>query len=146
MYAFKVKIFYTLWITDFTKLSFLILGLFVASSFFCGRIAWSLSRYIGGKSYDPNLIRSIERDIGAGWFVSDMFFTIGMVGTVIGFIFMLSGFDGIDFSNPDTTRSMIGSLSLGMSTALYTTLTGLICSVMLKVQCFMLEYSLEGQK
>ncbi len=146
IYLFKLNILHTLWITDFTKLSFLIIGLFLISSIFCGKIAWSLSRYLNHKNYDPILVSKIERDIGASWFISDMFFTIGMVGTVIGFIFMLSGFDGIDFSNPDTTRNMIGNLSFGMSTALYTTLTGLICSIILKVQCFMLEYSLEGQK
>ena len=139
-------VFHALWNIDFTKISFLIIGLFTVSSIFCGRIAWRLSSYLNQKSYDVNLVKDIERDIDASWFVSDLFFTIGMVGTVIGFIVMLSGFDSIDFSNPDTTKQMISGLGSGMSTALYTTLTGLICSVLLKIQCFTLSYEIENEK
>jgi hypothetical protein len=145
-YGFNTGAFHTLWDIDFTKISFLIIGLLALSSIFCGRIAWRLSSYLNQKNYDINLVKDIERDVDASWFVSDLFFTIGMVGTVIGFIVMLSGFDSIDFSNPDTTRQMISSLGSGMSTALYTTLTGLVCSVLLKIQCFMLSYEIEKEK
>jgi len=145
-YGFNAGIFHELWSVDFTKISFFIIGLFALSSIFCGRIAWRLSSYLNQKSYDVNLVKNIERDIDASWFVSDLFFTIGMVGTVIGFIVMLSGFDSIDFSNPDTTKQMISGLGAGMSTALYTTLTGLICSVLLKIQCFILSYEIENEK
>ena len=146
VYSFNGGVFHELWDVDFTKISFFIIGLFTLSSIFCGRIAWRLSSYLEQKGYDVGLVKGIERDIDAGWFVSDLFFTIGMVGTVIGFIVMLSGFDSIDFSNPDTTKQMISSLGAGMSTALYTTLTGLICSILLKIQCFMLNYEIENEK
>ena len=125
-YAYSGGVFHSLWAVDFTKISFFIIGLFAVSSIFCGRIAWRLSRYLNHKGHDPTLVKELDRDIDASWFVSDLFFTIGMVGTVIGFIAMLSGFDGIDFTNPDTTRQVIGELGSGMSTALYTTLTGLV--------------------
>ena len=146
IYAWNGGAFHLLWNVDFTKISFFIIGLFALSSIFCGRIAWRLSKYLNHRNHDIILVKELERDIDAGWFISDLFFTIGMVGTVIGFIVMLSGFEGIDFGNPDTTKQMIGTLGSGMSTALYTTLTGLVSSVLLKIQCFILDYEIENQK
>ena len=60
--------------------------------------------------------------------------TVGMIGTVIGFIVMLSSsFQEIDPSNVDTMRRVITELAIGMSTALLTTLCGLVASLFIKV-------------
>jgi biopolymer transport protein ExbB/TolQ len=74
-----------------------------------------------------------------GWLWSDVVLSLGMIGTVVGFMVMLSGFAGADFSNVENTQGLIAKLSYGMSTALATTLVGLISSVLLKLQFFMLE-------
>ena len=66
-----------------------------------------------------------------------------MIGTVIGFIAMLGGFINLDIENIETIQDLITELGSGMSTALYTTLTGLISSVLLKIQCFNLSYSID---
>ena len=71
-----------------------------------------------------------------GWFTSDLCLTIGMMGTVIGFMMMLSGFATVDVSNTSSVQELIKSLGGGMSTALYSTLVGLICSALLKIQWF----------
>ncbi len=52
---------------------------------------------------------------------------------------MLSSFENIDFSNTQSIQEMITKLSYGMSTALTTTLVGLISSVLLKIQYHKLE-------
>ena len=57
-----------------------------------------------------------------------------------GFILMLVGaFVDLNISDPNSVSESLKKMSLGMSTALYTTLVGLLCSVVLKVQFFRLE-------
>jgi len=69
------------------------------------------------------------------WFVADSCMSLGMIGTVIGFIFMLgSSFENIDPSNIVAMKSVISDMAKGMSTALLTTLSGLIATLMLRVQ------------
>ncbi len=84
--------------------------------------------------------------IEKGWLWSDIVLSLGMIGTVIGFMMMLAGFVGIDFSDFDSVQSLIAKLSVGMSTSLSTTLVGLISSVILKLQFFNLERIVENKK
>jgi len=42
-----------------------------------------------------------------------------------------------------TVQGMIKGLGAGMSTALYTTLTGLVCSALLKIQYFNLSQAID---
>ena len=63
-----------------------------------------------------------------------------MIGTVSGFIIVLnSAFGSIDVSNIATLQKALSSMATGMSTALWTTLTGLVCSLSLKIQLVNLE-------
>ena len=63
-----------------------------------------------------------------------------MVGTVTGFMLMLgSSFTNIDPSNVDSMKQVITEMAAGMSTALLTTLCGLIASLFVKVQIVMQE-------
>ena len=59
---------------------------------------------------------------------------------------MLSGFSSIDFENIESVQSLIGEMGYGMSTALATTLVGLIASILLKLQFFLLETEIEHEK
>ena len=57
---------------------------------------------------------------------------------------MLAGaFDGINIANVSSVQQALASMAVGMSTALYTTLAGLITSTILKVQYFRLDQDLE---
>jgi flagellar motor component MotA len=92
---------------------------------------------------DRNIARYYKKS-ETGWFVSDMLLTLGMIGTVAGFIYMLSS----SFSdlNPQNATGMQGALikmSKGMSTALYTTAAGLVCSMLLKLQVFNFTHRLD---
>jgi hypothetical protein len=78
-----------------------------------------------------------------GWFISDAFLTLGMIGTVAGFIYML-GVSGLDNLTPTEIPRILSEMSSGMSIALYTTISGLICSLVLKLQLFNLDYHLEN--
>ena len=69
------------------------------------------------------------------WFVSDVVLTLGMLGTIIGFMIMLEGtFSSIEFNDTDSIRQALSSMSQGLFTALNTTLIGLVSSIILKVQ------------
>ena len=134
-----------LWDKDATKLSFVIISMFLAMSQWCGYKTWLMSRFLdgGGKIEDEHMIKKVENTMEAGWFTSELCLTIGMAGTVIGFIMMLSGFTKVDVADASTIQGLIKSLGTGMSTALYSTLTGLICSALLKVQYFNLSQAVE---
>ena len=62
-----------------------------------------------------------------------------MMGTVIGFIMMLAGFGAVDAKDANSIQNLMSSMSSGMATALYTTLAGLICSSLLKIQYFNID-------
>ena len=135
--------FVTVWQNDATKLSFLLLGLFIIMSGWCGYKTWTLSKFIDEGQDEPHLTDRIERLMEVGWFTSDLCLTIGMVGTVIGFIMMLSGFATVNIAEVQTVQLLIKELGVGMSTALYTTLTGLICGALLKIQYFNLNQAID---
>lgn len=70
------------------------------------------------------------------WFIAETCMSIGMMGTVLGFILMLDGSElgSLDPSNIQAMKGVIGQLANGMATALLTTLVGLIVSVSLRSQ------------
>ena len=74
------------------------------------------------------------------WFSSETMVTLGLIGTVAGFLLMLSSaFDNLDVKNVENVQEVITDMSLGMSTALCTTLVGLVSSVLTKIQMVILE-------
>ena len=79
-------------------------------------------------------------NIDVEWFVSDVVLTLGMLGTIIGFMIMLRGtFSSIEFNDVNSIRLALSSMSQGLFTALNTTLIGLVSSIILKVQLVMYE-------
>ena len=73
--------------------------------------------------------------VNVEWFVSDVVLTLGMLGTIIGFMIMLQGtFSSIEFNDTNSIRLALSSMSQGLFTALNTTLIGLVSSIVLKVQ------------
>jgi uncharacterized protein with PQ loop repeat len=74
------------------------------------------------------------------WFMSDAVLSIGMVGTLFGFLMVLGqSFADIDTSSTESMTVAIGTLAQGMSTALVTSLVGLVCSLWLKLQLVIVE-------
>ena len=120
-----------LYYADVTKLSFLIIVIFMFTSIWIGR-----------KTYDLETTSVIDDKIDVGWFIAESCLALGMVGTVTGFLYMLgTTFENIDVSNTQTLQDALASMARGMSTALYTTLTGLIASLIIKIQLVNYEVS-----
>lgn len=129
------------WETDQTFISVSIVGIFLVMSFWCG-----IKTFILGKEHNQKQILQIRKQENIGWFVADLFTMLGFVGTIYGMIIALKGFDGINPADVLSIQKLISSLVHGVSIALYTTLTGLICSLLLKVQYFNLSYDLESKQ
>ncbi len=74
-----------------------------------------------------------------GWFFVDAMIKLGLLGTIVGFIFMLGSV--ADSSNLDLNamQKVMQQMSSGMGTALYTTLAGLIGSLLLALQYQLLD-------
>ena len=122
LYHFEVHS--LLYYADVTKLSFLIIIIFMFTSVWIGR-----------KTYDLETTSVIDDKIDVGWFIAESCLALGMVGTVTGFLYMLgTAFENIDVTNATTLQDALASMARGMSTALYTTLTGLITSLIIKIQ------------
>ena len=89
------------------------------------------------------LLDAFEADLRSGhelgWFVADLLLSLGLLGTVIGFILMLGPISDLDTSDQSAIRMALAAMSGGMAVALYTTLTGLIGGLLLKIQGFLLD-------
>ena len=116
-----------LWDADQTKISFIIIVILVATSTATGFLSFrSDTQYVKLSNYI--------------WFASETMVTLGLIGTVAGFLLMLSSaFDNLDVSNIENVQKVISNMALGMSTALCTTLSGLVGSVLTKIQMVILE-------
>ena len=118
--------------SDITRLSYLILVIFGCTS------VW-----IGSLTYRVGILNDYEQRADVGWFISESCLALGMVGTVTGFLIMLgTAFANVDVSDAVTLQNALSDMAIGMSTALWTTLVGLVCSLVIKVQLVNLEVAL----
>jgi hypothetical protein len=74
-----------------------------------------------------------------GSFASDALMKLGLLGTIVGFILMLAPIAGLDAADRASVKSSMGLMSDGMAVAMYTTLTGLVGSVLLQTQYYLLD-------
>ena len=117
---------------DVTRLSFLILSIFGCTSI-----------WIGYLTYKVGVLQDYNQRSEVGWFISESCLALGMVGTVTGFLIMLgTAFANVDVTNAVTLQQALSDMAVGMSTALWTTLVGLVCSLIIKVQLVNLEVAL----
>ncbi|MBR0846981.1 MotA/TolQ/ExbB proton channel family protein [Bradyrhizobium diazoefficiens] len=86
-----------------------------------------------------NLADRLRGSNGFGAFVSDTLMKLGLLGTIIGFIIMLAPIAGLDAADKAAMRSSMGLMSDGMAVAMYTTLAGLVGSILIRIQYYMLD-------
>lgn len=113
-----------LWLFDFTGIGF---GLIVA--YIICTVAMNLLEY---------------DDYNFMWYISNKMTTIGMIGTVIGFIVAMQGWWSLDFSNTAALQSALADIGAGVSVALYTTLVGLITQFLLQTNIQLLVMGKEA--
>ena len=85
------------------------------------------------------LVEQIHRGHSNGWFFSDILMRLGLIGTVIGFVLMLSTVYELKDNDVQALQNLLGTMGSGMQVALYTTLTGLGGALLVSLQCQWLD-------
>jgi len=89
------------------------------------------------------LLERLENVLGrgheTGWFLADLMIRLGLLGTVIGFIFMLGSVANVSSVDIHALQQLLTNMSAGMRIALYTTLTGLGAGILLGFQYRLLD-------
>ena len=150
--------------SDRSKISIIILSIYVLASMHWFYIAITLDKEITSVS-EPTEATLIGRYLlqvnnsserinltlvedelsnkhSLGYLAIDVLLKLGLTGTVIGFILMLLPIGEIQDFDPKVLQQLLSTMSGGMAVALYTTLTGLVTSMLLKFQYFILDSSL----
>ena len=114
---------------DMTKLSFVIVGLFVLTSAVIGYKIFS-SGEGASNSYE------------AEWLISEHLLSLGLLGTVCSLAYSFyAGFQNLDIGNVESAQNVIAALSSGLAAAFVTTIVGLSFSMILKSQLVIAESS-----
>lgn len=130
-----------IWQKDSSYLSLATMALFYFMTCWCGFKSWNLTKESNALTTEDVFKYKSLSEIG--WFTSELCLTLGMAGTIIGFIMMLSGFENLNVAEAQTIQQLLAQLGKSMATALYTTIVGLICGSLLKIQYFNLGLELE---
>ena len=89
---------------DMTKISFVIIGVFLISSLSVGFIS------LKSTNWDH-----IDRLTNYVWFGSEVMVTLGMIGTVAGFLIMLNtAFTGLDVNDIKNVQEAISDMAIGI--------------------------------
>ena len=135
--AYHFGFFHHLYREDTTRIGFFILGILLLTTLWVGKKTYSLKKNWSGP------IEAIK-EFSSGWFIAESCLVLGLIGTVTGFILMLgTAFTELDVTNITSVQGALVKMSLGMSTALYTTLVGLISSLVIKIQLVTIERQIE---
>ncbi|MFA5899972.1 MAG: MotA/TolQ/ExbB proton channel family protein [Hyphomicrobium sp.] len=98
------------------------------------------SRLLGSeRKFDQTLLlRVLAERLSAsnafGAFSSDLVMKLGLFGTIVGFIMMLAPIAGLNAEDQTAIKSSMSLMSEGMAVAMYTTLAGLVGSILIKIE------------
>ena len=135
--AYHFGFFHHLYREDTTRIGFFILGILILTSMWIGKKTYSFKKNWEGPD-------EAIKEFSSGWFIAESCLVLGLIGTVTGFILMLgTAFTELDVTNITSVQGALVKMSLGMSTALYTTLVGLISSLAIKIQLVTIERQIE---
>lgn len=126
---------------DQSKLSLIILLSVIATSAYLGHYARRLDQHhkTANDSGDKLTERSLKGPLDNGWFIADAMIKLGLIGTVIGFILMLSSVPHTQDIDVATIQAMLETMTEGMRVALYTTVAGIGGGLIISLQCQILE-------
>jgi len=106
---------------DATKISLLICAITIFTSITIGIIA-----------YRKN---STQITMEKLWFISDALVTLGMIGTVTGFMIMMGDkFTTVNFADISSLQDLFKTVGAGIGTITVTTVAGLTSSLLIKLQ------------
>lgn len=125
-----------IWISDETYITSIISVVFIVTNFYLGVAAfWADDAASTRKPWFRDRLQTV-------WFVSEQLMALGMLGTVIGLIMMLAN-NFIGDAGGTAMQSMLANMWKSMGLALYTNAVGLVCSISLKAQVYVVGYGLD---
>jgi len=122
---------------DLSHISILIMSLYIIVSGYVGRLCYLSDKINEKKSEEAR--EYLRKRSHVGWFAAEHFFSLGLLGTIVGLIFATEG--SLDSSIP--TSEIIAGLKEGLNTAFYTTVCGIVFSLPLQVQLMILKFKLD---
>jgi hypothetical protein len=125
---------------DLSYISILIMTLYMLVSLYIGRLCY-LSDKMSKKNTKTKSkeVEYLKKRSDLGWFSAEHFFSLGLLGTIVGLIFATSG--SLDSSLP--VSGIVSGLKEGLNTAFYTTVCGIVFSLPLQVQLMILKFKLD---
>lgn len=120
-WSYHFGVIHTIWVSDVTMITSLISLIFLVTNLYLG---WIVFR---------NKITS--KPLETCWFISEQLMALGMLGTVIGLIHMLSN-NFIGVTDETGLQNLLSNMWSAMGLALYTNAVGLVASIILKVQVY----------
>jgi len=127
-------IFHDIYKADVTNITFIIYAVFISATILAGITAYRVARQV-------HKIAKTNKYISICWFLSEAMMTLGLIGTVAGMIYLFGQvFTEIDPSNPDDLKEALGHMATGLSTAMYTTICGMVGSLIIKVHLMNVEF------
>ncbi len=82
---------------------------------------------------------SLHEKSAVGWMVSQKMINLGLLGTAIGFAVALTALFGITSFDFAAMKTILADVAIGMSIALYTTITALATSIPLEIKSHFIE-------
>jgi hypothetical protein len=125
---------------DVSHITILIMGLYVGVSAFVGRLCY-LSDKISKKDEDKARKEKdyLTKRSDVGWFAAEHFFSLGLLGTIFGLCVATS----TSLNEGSQVTDIVAGLKVGLNTAFYTTICGIVFSLPLQVQLMILKFKLE---
>jgi hypothetical protein len=134
--VYQYGIFHDIYKADVTGIHLVIYGVFLIATILTGIAAYRTSKD-SSKEYSATTHKVIEMN----WFCSEAMMTLGLIGTVAGMIYLFGQiFIEIDPSDPEDLKKALSYMATGLSTAMYTTICGMIGALLIKVQLMSIEF------
>ena len=122
---------------DLSYISILIMILYICVSAHIGKLCYLADR-INEKRKDEAIL-TLSRRSELGWFAAEHFFSLGLLGTIIGLVIATKG--SLDSTMP--LSEIVSGLKVGLNTAFYTTICGIVFSLPLQIQLMILKCKLD---
>ena len=126
-WAYHQGIIQKIWHDDVTMITSALAILYIVTTCIIGYVAYT-------KKYKSKLV-------DACWFLSEQMLALGMLGTVIGFIYLLSsGITSASVTDPTSLATLLANMSVGLGIALYTNAVGILASLISKTLLYVVTY------
>ena len=129
-WAWHTGIIAKIWYDDVTMITSALAVLYIITTGLIGYVAYT-------KDYASKIV-------DACWFLSEQMLALGMLGTVIGFIYLLSsGITSASVTDPTSLATLLANMSVGLGIALYTNAVGILASLISKTLLYAVTYDHE---